>query len=102
MSKIHKTDCRPPETSRRNRIGTARTNGQARRPDGRTTCSLLIGAADLMELALPFTATPGKVRESREEFASIAIAERVLRLKDEFGFPLPPGMSPVFPFTKGN
>lgn len=84
------------------RKGTARRSGHgtARLPDGRTTTSLLNGARDLMEVALPFTAPPNGCKETIEEFGSIAIAERVARLQAVHKFPLPAGLSLVFPFIK--
>lgn len=82
--------------------GIARRSGHgtARLPDGRTTVSILNGARDLMEVALPFTAPVNGCKESFEEFASKAISARVALLQAEHKFPLPPGLELSFPFTK--
>ena len=55
-----------------------------------------------MEVALPFTNGKfgGRGTESKEEFASLAVAERVARLQIQHGFTLPPGLALEFPFTK--
>lgn len=66
-----------------------------------TTCSVFRGAMDLMQVALPWTSgqTGPSGKESATEFITLAIAERVGRLKDEKGFTLPPGLSVAFDFT---
>ena len=96
--KSRRAECAPSLS----RSGTARrrVHGTARLPDGRTTTSIFNGARDLMVVAAPFTAPAGGCKESFEMFASIAIADRVKKLQAEFNFPLPPGLSLVFPFTK--
>ena len=84
--------------------GTARTSGRAARRRDFTTAGVVPRAMDLLAVALPFTQghTGPRGTESATEFVSLAIADRVARLKAIHGFVLPPGLSLEISFTKPN
>ena len=100
---LHKKSCRPPVTARRKRNGTARTSGQPR-ANPASTVSVAFESLALIAVAQPFTkgVSGPQGTESNKEFADIAIRERVLRLKAEHGFILPPRLAAEFLITKPN